>query len=149
MTIFLLVWVTAIHLQIGHPWISSADVWPSNRFGVSPIVKMPQWRSRQWLPWDAPRHQKVALSISLPVAPMTTVRYDFNGSLPTCLRFIVYQQYLVIVYWCFFVNLIWYLYLFWLDKQYRILSLSLVCEKLAFIPLVSHFSHILLPSLFY
>ena len=61
-------------------------------------------------------------AIPLRVAPMPAVRYDLNGGLPTCIRLIIYQEYMVIVYCCvLFVNLIWYLYLFWLNKH----SLSL------------------------
>ena len=58
--------------------------------------------------WDAPRHQKVACIISLRVhalpirvAPMPAVKYDLNGGLPTSLRFIIYQEYMVIAYWSF------------------------------------------------
>ena len=29
---------------------------------------------------------------------MPAVRYDLNGGLPTCIRFIIYQEYMVIVY---------------------------------------------------
>ena len=81
----------------------------------------PMW----WPPWDALRRQKVVLCIismrvhALPlrVAPMPAVRYDLNGGLPTCIRLIIYQEYMAILYWCVFVNLIWYLYLFWLNKH--------------------------------
>ena len=53
-----------------------------------------------------PHRQKVALcilslrvhAIPLRVAPMPAVRYDLNGGLPTCIRLIVYQEYMVIVY---------------------------------------------------
>ena len=55
--------------------------------------------------------------------PHARVRYDLNGGLPTCIRFYIYQDYMAIVYWCFFVNLIWYLYLFWLNKHSLSLSL--------------------------
>ena len=101
---------------------------------VSPLVRMPQWWSRRWPPWDAPHRQKVALciislrvhAIPLRVAPMPAVRYDLNGCVKTCIRFIIYQEYMVIVYCCvFFVNLIWYLYLFWLNKHCLSLSLNL------------------------
>ena len=80
---------------------------PQMGLGVSPIIRMPQWWSRQWPPWDAPPHrQKVALClislrvhvIPLRVAPMPAVRCDLNGGLPTCIRFIIYQEYMVIVY---------------------------------------------------
>ena len=122
--------VTAIHLRIGHPYISPADVRPSNGFGslaydkdaavVDPVVA-------------APHRQKIALcilslrvhAIPLRVAPMPAVRYDLNGGLRTCIRFIIYQEYMVIVYCYFFVNLIWYLYLLWLNKHCLGLSLSL------------------------
>ena len=78
--------------------------------GVSPIVRMPQWWSRRWPPWDAPHRQKVALCIlslrvhTLPlrVAPMSAVRYDLNGGLPTCIIVIIYPEYMVIIYWWFF-----------------------------------------------
>ena len=102
--------------------------------GVSPIIRMPQWWSRRWPPWDAPHRQKFALciislrvhAIPLRVALMPAVRYNLNGGLPTCIRFIIYQQYMVIAYcYVFFVNLIWYLYLFWLNKHCLSLSLSL------------------------
>ena len=72
--------------------------------------RMPQWWSRRWPPWDAPHRQKVALcilslrvhAIPLRVAPMPAVfRYDLNGGLPTCIRFIIYQEYMVIVYYVF------------------------------------------------
>ena len=89
------------HLRMSGPQMGS---------GVSPIVRMPPWWSRRWPPWDAPHRQKVALCIlslrmhALPlrVAPMPAVRYDHNGGLPTCIRVIIYQEYMVIVYWCFF-----------------------------------------------
>ena len=71
------------------------------------------------------------LTLSLWVAPITAVRYEVNGGLPMCIRFIIYQEYMVIVYWLVFVNLIWYLYLFWLNKHCLSLSPSLViicCE---------------------
>ena len=88
-----------------HLWVSG----PQMGLGVSSAVKMPQWWSRRWLPWDAPRHQKVASCIlslhmhALPfqMAPMPAVRYDLNGGLQMCLRSIIYQEYLVIVCWCF------------------------------------------------
>ena len=77
---------------------------PQMGSGVSPVVRMPQWWFRQWPLEDAPRHQKVALCIlslhvhalRLRVALMPAVRYDLNGGLPTCPRFIIYQEYLVI-----------------------------------------------------
>ena len=84
---------------------------PQMGLGVSPIIRMPQWWSRRWPPWDAPPHrQKVALclislrvhAIPLRVAPMPAVRCDLNGGLPTCIRFIIYQEYMVIVYCYFF-----------------------------------------------
>ena len=85
------------HLRMSDPQMGS---------GVSPIIRMPQWWSRRWPPWDAPHRQKVALcilslrvhAIPLRVAPMPAVRYDLNGGLPTCIRFIIYQEYMVIVY---------------------------------------------------
>ena len=49
-----------------------------------------------------------------------------NGCLPTCIRFIIYQEYMVILYWCVFVYLIWYLYTFWLTKHCLSLGLSLI-----------------------
>ena len=59
------------------------------------------------------------------MAPITAVRYDLNGGLPTCIWFIIYQEYMVIVYcYVFFVNLIWFLYLFWLNKHCLSLSKS-------------------------
>ena len=104
------------HLRIFGPQMGSR---------VSPIVRMPQWWSRWWPPWDAPRHQKVALyilslhvhALPLRVAPIPAVKYDLNGGLPTCIRFITYQEYMIIVYRFVFVILIWYLYLFWLNKH--------------------------------
>ena len=83
---------------------------PQMGLGVSPIIRMPQWWSRRWSPWDAPHRQKVALcilslrvhAIPLRVAPMPAVRYDLNGGLPTCIRFIIYQEYIVIVYFYVF-----------------------------------------------
>ena len=56
--------------------------------------------------YDAPHRQKVALcilllrvhAIPLRVAPMPAVRYDLNGGLPTFIRFIIYQEYMAIVY---------------------------------------------------
>ena len=85
------------HLRMSGPQMGS---------GVSPTIRMPQWWSRRWPPWDAPHRQKVALcilslrvhAIPLRVAPMPAVRYDLNGGLPTCIRFIIYQEYMVIVY---------------------------------------------------
>ena len=64
---------------------------------------------------NAPRHQRVASrnlslnvhALSLGVAPMPAARYDLNGGLLTCLRFIIYREYLVIVYWCFSLQT-WY-----------------------------------------
>ena len=115
------------HLRMSGPQMGS---------GVSPIIRMPQWWSRRWPPWDAPHRQKVALcilslrvhAIPLRVAPMPAVRYDLNGGLPTCIRFIIYQEYMVIIYcYVFFVNLIWYLYLFWLNKHCLSLSESESC----------------------
>ena len=56
---------------------------------------------------------------------MPAVRYDLNGGLSTYIRLIIYQEYMVIVYWwVFLVNLIWYLYLFWLNKRCLSLILS-------------------------
>ena len=55
---------------------------------------------------------------------MLAVRYDLNGRLPTCLKSIIYQEYSVVAYWWFFVNLIWYLYLFELNKHCLSLSES-------------------------
>ena len=89
------------HLRMSGPQMSS---------GVSPIVRMPQWWSRRWPPWDNPRRHKVVLCIlslrvhdvPLRVAPMPAVRYDLNGGLPTCIRFIIYLEHMVIVYWRFF-----------------------------------------------
>ena len=113
------------HLRMSGPQMCS---------GVSTIVRMPQCWSRRWPPWHAPHRQKVVLcilslrvhAIPLWVAPMPAVRYDPNGGLPTCIRFIIYQEYMFFVYWyAFFVNLIWYLYLFWLNKHCLSLSLSL------------------------
>ena len=81
---------------------------PQMGSGISPIVRMPQWWFRQWPPWDAPRHQKVALCIlslhvlPLRLAPMSVVRYYLIGGLPTCIRLITYQEYMVIVCWCVF-----------------------------------------------
>ena len=106
MTIFLLVWALRFISESGTHGFHLQMSGPQMGLGVSTIVRMPQWWSRQWMSWDAPHHQKVALSIlslsvhvlPLPVAPMTTVRYNLNGSLPTCLRLIVYS---VILYWCF------------------------------------------------
>ena len=79
---------------------------PQVDLGVSPIIRMPQWWSWRWPPWDAPHRQKVAWciislrvhAIPLRVAPMPAVRYDLNGGLPTCIRYIIYQEYMVIVY---------------------------------------------------
>ena len=69
---------------------------PQMGSGVLPIVRMLQWWSRRWPPWDAPHRQKVTLCIlslrvhALPlrVAPMPAVRYDLNGGLPMCITFI-------------------------------------------------------------
>ena len=113
------------HLRMPGPQMGS---------GVSSIIRMPQWWSRRWPPWDAPHRQKVVLcnlslrvhAIPLRVAAMPAVRYDLNGGLPTGIRFIIYQEYVVIVYCYFSVNLIWYLYLFWLNKHCLSLSLSLI-----------------------
>ena len=124
---------TAIHLRIGHSYISHADVRPSDGFGSLAYNKDTKWWSRRWPPWDAPHRQKIALCIlslrvhatPLRVALMPAVRYDLNGRLPTCIRFIIYQEYMVIVYCYFFVSLTWYLYLFWLNKHCLSLSLSL------------------------
>ena len=123
------------HLRMSGPQMGS---------GVSPIIRMPQWWSRRWPPWDAPHRQKVALcilslrvhAIPLRVAPMPAVRYDLNGGLPTCIRFIIYQEYIVIVYCYVFCKLIWYLYLFWLNKHCLSLSLSLliICTQYGKIP---------------
>ena len=43
-------------------------------------------------------------ALPLWVAPMPAIRSDLNGGVPTCLRFIIYQEYMVIVYWCAFCN---------------------------------------------
>ena len=85
------------HLRMSGPQMGS---------GISPIVRMPQWWSRGCPPWDAPHRQKVALcslslrvrALPLRVTSMPAVRYDLNGGLPTCIRFIIYQEYMVIVY---------------------------------------------------
>ena len=69
-------------------------------------------------------HSQHVHSLPWRVAPMSAVRYELNGGLSTCLRFIMYQEYLVIVHKCFFINPIWYFYLIWLNKL--CLSLSLV-----------------------
>ena len=112
------------HLRMSGPQMGS---------GVSPIIRMQQWWSRRWPLWDTPHRQKIAFILSLRVhaiplrmTPMPAVRYDLNGGFPTCIRFIIYQEYMVIVYcYVFFVNLIWYVYLFWLNKHSLSLSLSL------------------------
>ena len=75
------------------------------RESVSPIVRMLQWWSRRWPLWDAPRHQKVASCIlslrvnALPLrmAPMPAARYDLNGGLPTRIRLIIYQVYILYI----------------------------------------------------
>ena len=117
--------VTAIHLRIGHPYISSADVRSSNGFESLAYSK------------DAavvvPVVAAVGHTPSSSGAPMPAVRYDLNGGLPMLIRFIIYQKYMVIVYWCVSVNLIWHLYLFWLSKHFLSLSLnlSLICDRCA------------------
>ena len=65
-------------------------------------------------------------TLPIHVAPIPAVRYDLNGGLPRCIRFIIYQEYMVIVYWCVLVNLILYLYLFWLNKHCLSLNLNIV-----------------------
>ena len=108
---------------------------PQMGLGVSPIIRMPQWWSRRWPPWDAPHRQKVALclislrvhAIPLRVAPMPAVRCDLNGGLPTCIRFIIYQEYMVIVY-CYVFCKPDMVSVFWLNKHCLSLSLSIcVC----------------------
>ena len=77
--------------------------------GSSPIVRIPQWWSRRWPSEDAPHQQNVALCIPslhvhafpLRVPLMPAFRYDLNWGLLTCLTFIMYQEYLVIVKWWF------------------------------------------------
>ena len=84
------------HLRMSCPQMGSR---------VSPMIRMPQCWSRRWPPWDAPHRQKIALcilslhAIPLRVAPMPAVRYDLNWGLPMCIRFIIYQEYMVIVYY--------------------------------------------------
>ena len=102
---------TTIHLRIGHPYISPADVRPSNGFGSlahnkDATVVVPAVAAVGRPPPPPPHRQKVALclislrvhAIPLRVAPMPAVRCDLNGGLPTCIRFIIYQEYMVIVY---------------------------------------------------
>ena len=57
------------------------------RRGTHPIV-----RKLHYVFLSLPVH-----AIPLPVAPMPAVRYDLNGGLQTCIRFIIYQEYMVIV----------------------------------------------------
>ena len=100
------------HLRMSGPQMGS---------GVSPIERMPQWWPRRWLPWDAPRHQEVALYIlslrvhAFPVrvaspcqrSDMTLmeVSQDALDSLYIRTIWLLYID-------VFFVDLIWYLCLF-------------------------------------
>ena len=100
---------TAIHLRIGQPYISPADVRPSNGFGSLAYNKDAAVVVLAVAAMGRTHRQKVPLcilslrvhAIPLRVAPMPAVRYDLNGGLPMCIRFIIYQEYIVIVYWFF------------------------------------------------
>ena len=126
---------TTIHLRIGHPYISPADVRPSNGFGSLAYNKDATVVVPAVAAVGRPPSSESCIMYSLIACacysssggpPMPAVWYDLNGGLPTCIRFIIYQEYMVIVYcYVFFVNLIWYLYLFWLNKHCLSLSLSL------------------------
>ena len=70
------------------------------------------------------------------------VRYDLSGGLPTCLWLFIYQDYSVI---CIskktHVNLIWYLYIFLLNKL--CLSLSLGLNRLVIWAILTQMHHII------
>ena len=108
---------------------------PQMGLGVSPIIRMPQWWSRQWPPWDAP---PIVRKLHYVLSHCVCMLFLFGW--PPCQRsdvtlMEVSQHALDSLYirsiWLlyivmFFVNLIWYLYLFWLNKHCLSLSLSLV-----------------------
>ena len=107
---------------------------PQMGLGVSPIIRMPQWWSRQWPPWDAP---PIVRKLHYVLSHCVCMLFLFGW--PPCQRsdvtlMEVSQHALDSLYirsiWLlyivmFFVNLIWYLYLFWLNKHCLSLSLSL------------------------
>ena len=123
---------TTIHLRFGHPYISPADVRPSNGFGslaynkdaavvvpaVAAVGRTPS--SESWylshcvcmlflFRWPPCQRSDMTL-MEVSQRPLDSL-YIRN----ICLLYIV----------MFFVNLIWYLYLFWLNKHCLSLSLSL------------------------
>ena len=107
---------------------------PQMGLGVSPIIRMPQWWSRRWPPWDAP---PIVRKLHYVLSHCVCMLFLFGW--PPCQRsdvtlMEVSQHALDSLYirsiWLlyivmFFVNLIWYLYLFWLNKHCLSLSLSL------------------------
>ena len=115
------------HLRMSGPQMGS---------GVSPIIRMPQWWSRRWPPWTPPIVRKLHYVFSHCVCML------FLFGWPPCQRSDmtlmevsqcaldslhirnIWLLYIVM----FFVNLIWYLYLFWLNKHCLSLSLSLKQE---------------------
>ena len=116
---------TAIHLRIGHPYISPADVRPSNGFGSLAYNK------------DAAVVVPAVAAVGRTPSSGSCIMYSLTacGMLflfgwPPCQRsdmtlMEVSQRALHLLYirniWLlyivmFFVNLIWYLYLFWLNN---------------------------------
>ena len=110
---------------------------PQMGLGVSPIIRMPQWWSRQWPPWDAAPPPPIVRKLHYVLSHCVCMLFLFGW--PPCQRsdvtlMEVSQHALHSLYirsiWLlyivmFFVNLIWYLYLFWLNKHCLSLSLSL------------------------
>ena len=124
---------TAIHLRIGHPYISPADVRPSNGFGslaynkdatvVVPAV------AAVGRPPPPPPPPPIVRKLHYVLSNCVCMLFLFGW--PPCQRsdmtlMEVSQRALDSLYirniWLlyiviFFVNLIWYLYLFWLNKH--------------------------------
>ena len=129
---------TTIHLRIGHPYISPADVRPSNGFGSlahnkDATVVVPAVAAVGRPPPPPPIVRKLHYVLSHCVCMLflfgwppcqrsdVTLMEVSQHALDSLYIRSIWLLYIVM----FFVNLIWYLYLFWLNKHCLSLSLSL------------------------
>ena len=130
---------TTIHLRIGHPYISPADVRPSNGFGslahnkdATVVVPAVAAVGRPPPPPPPPLVRKLHYVLSHCVCMLflfgwppcqrsdVTLMEVSQHALDSLYIRSIWLLYIVM----FFVNLIWYLYLFWLNKHCLSLSLS-------------------------
>ena len=125
---------TTIHLRIGHPYISPADVRPSNGFGSlahnkDATVVVPAVAAVGRPPIVRKLHYVLSHCVCMlflfgwPPCQRSdvTLMEVSQHALDSLYIRSIWLLYIVM----FFVNLIWYLYLFWLNKHCLSLSLSL------------------------